>query len=120
MDKKQEVVKYLVEVKGFMERERGTLISLTEFASISGIPFKTILPMFDPDHPRLPSEKNAEKIAKLTGSNRINEIMEYPIIDPTYLSVMRIYPQLKPDQQQALLRYIRKMTDEHSLEVVTA
>ena len=119
-NKKQEQVSYLLEVKGFLERERGKWMNYTEFSDVSRIPFKTVTAAFDTDDPRLLSKNNAEKIAKLTGSNRINDILGYPSLDPNYISLMRIYDQLDTNQRSALLRYIRGMTDEQNLEVVTA
>ena len=120
MSTKQDQVSYLLEVKGFLERERGKWMNYTEFSEVSNVPFKTVTAAFDTDDPRLLSKNNAQKIAVLTGSNRINEILGYEKLDPNYISLMRIYKQLQPDQQAALLRYVRGMADDHSLEVVTA
>ena len=120
MKKKQEVVYYLLEVVGFMERERGRRINYTEFSRTSTIPFKTTTALFDPDDPRLPSKNNAHKIAVMTGSNRINEILGYPNLDPNYISLMKIYNQLKPEQRDALVRYMRGMADDPNMEVVAA
>ena len=119
-NKKQEQVSYLLEVKGFLERERGKWMNYTEFSDVSKIPFKTVTAAFDTEDPRLLSKNNAQKVAVLTGSNRINDILGYEKLDPNYISLMRIYNQLDTDQQNDLMRYIRGMTDDHSLEVVTA
>ena len=93
MEKKQQVVSYLLEVVGYMEQERGRRINYTEFGKISEIPWKTVRALFDPDDPRLPSTHNANKIAVLTGSNRINEILGYESLQ-TAERYLRIHVKL--------------------------
>jgi hypothetical protein len=104
MDKKQELVDYLLTAKYHMERERGRKVTNNDFADVVDLPPMTVSAMFDPDNPRLPSKANATKVAIGLGSNQINRILGYPEIDPTDISFFRIYRQLNTDEREAILR----------------
>jgi hypothetical protein len=104
MDTKRKLVDYLLKVMQRLERERGRRMTYTDFAIMVDLPIKTAAAMFDPDDPRLPSKSNAAKVATGLGSNEINRILGYPELDPSYISFMRTYSKLKPDQQAVILR----------------
>lgn len=120
MNKKQKLVDYLLEVIQHMEREKKQRINYTEFADFVDLPIKTVTVMFDPDDPRLPNRRNAEVIAIGLNSNRINRILGYPELDPSYLSLMHTAKQLPPGDREEVMRFMRSLVDDPKAAPVTA
>jgi hypothetical protein len=118
MDTKRNLVDYLLMVMQRIERERGKRMTYTDFAILVDLPNKTAAAMFDPDDPRLPSKSNAAKVAVGLGSNEINRILGYPDLDPKYISFMRTYNQLKPEQQSVILREMISLVDTPKSEAL--
>lgn len=120
MNKKHELVEYLLGVIQHMEREKRHRVTYTEFADVVDLPIKTVTVMFDPDDPRLPNRRNAEQVAIGLNSNRINNILGYPSLDPSYLSLMHTAKQLKPDDREEVMRFMRSLADDPKVVTVTA
>ena len=121
MNKKRELVNYLIEVIQNMEREEGRRITYTEFAKRVDLPIKTVTVFFDIEDTRLPSRRNAEMIAIGLNSNRINQILGYDEIDYKYLELMHTTKKLDPGDQDKILRLIREWKkNPNSFEAVTA
>ena len=111
MDKKRLLVNYLLEVIQHIEREYGRRVTYTELADIVELPIKTVAVMFDPTDARIPSRKNAQMVSIGLNSNRINQILGYPEVDPQFIAFMRTYRELRPDQRSVLIRQMQDMTD---------
>jgi hypothetical protein len=114
MDKKTALVKYLLDVIQAMEKERNRRVTYTQFADVVDLPIKTVAVMFDADDPRIPSRKNAQAVAIGLNSNRINIILGYPEVDPQFISFMRTYRELKPEQRGALIRQMKGMVEPNA------
>jgi hypothetical protein len=113
MSKKSDLVEYLLSVIQEMERERNRRVTYTVFADIVDLPLKTVAAMFDPDDPRKPSRTNAKKVAVGLGSNRINQILDYPDVDPEYIEFMRVYWQLGVRERNIIMREMKRLVDNH-------
>ena len=118
MDKKRLLVNYLLEVIQHIERECGRRVTFTELADVVELPIKTVAVMFDPTDTRIPSRKNAQMVAIGLNSNRINQILGYPEVDPQFISFMRTYRELRPDQRSILIRQMQDMTDPNAEAVL--
>lgn len=121
MDKKQALVDYLLEVIQNIERQERRRVTYTEFASRVDLPVKTVTVFFDREDARLPSRRNAEMIAIGLCSNRINDILDYPRLDPLYLELMHVTKKLDEGDQAKILRLIREwQKNPNSFEAVPA
>jgi hypothetical protein len=67
--------------------------------------------MFDPDDPRIPNRANSKKVAVGLGSNRINQILGYPDVDPEYIEFMRVYKQLDNREKGIIMREMKRLVD---------
>ena len=117
MERKGELVEYLLSVIQNMERERNRRITYTVFADIVDLPIKTVTAMFDTDDPRVPNRTNAKKVSVGLGSNRINQILGYPDVDPEYIEFMRIYNSLSTREKNVIMREMRRLIDNPEMEI---
>jgi len=113
MDKKRELVRYLLEILGDMERGRNRRMTYTDFADLVGLPLKTVVTLFDAEDSRLPKVTTARTVAIGLGSNRILEILGYEKIDPVYLRFQVALKDLKPEQQRAILRQMEQVAEKN-------
>ena len=117
MEKKGELVEYLLSVTHEMERERNRKVSYTVFADIVDLPLKTVTAMFDADDPRVPNRTNAKKVSVGLGSNRINQILGHPDVDPEYIEFMRVYKSLNTRERNIIMREMRRLVDNPEMEI---